>query len=87
MSSTQDLSEEQIDYNEYSADGMEEEYFDETPDQADTEEMLKRMAEMDEELKQTENDGQKVTDQLASISDQIDEKSMYVVDMLYGAIQ
>ncbi len=78
MSAAQDLSEDQTDYGEYSPDGMEEEsYEEEIGEQTDTDEMMKRMAEMDEELKQTEHDGQKVSEQLASISDQIDEKSMY----------
>lgn len=75
--SAQQYSEDQIDYGECSP-AMEDEYYEEeVEDQtADTEEMMKRMAEMDEELKQTDNDGQKVNEQLASISDQIDEKSM-----------
>jgi hypothetical protein len=77
MSNVQEYSEEQIDY------GMEEDedYYEqeEGTDDPNAEDMIKRMAEMDEELKETENNGQKVTEQLATIADQIDEKSMYVL--------
>ena len=79
---TMDTTEDQIDYEEYPQEG-EEEYAEgaEEEQRADSaEDMLKRMAEMDEELKQTEGDVIDGSEQAATQEEQmlLDEKSMYV---------